>query len=135
KRGAAFVALDGRGAVLLVKRPEKGLLASMLEPPLGPWSESFPSPAAALKQAPFEAKWKKRPGIVSHGFAHFELEAEVYVASVSTQPKLSGPGLSGPSNFPGNKLDGPHKAGHDKKGRWVPEEQLREVALPTVMRK
>ncbi len=34
KRGAAFVARDKSGAVLLVKRPDKGLLASMLEPPV-----------------------------------------------------------------------------------------------------
>ena len=80
KRGAAFVARDKSGAVLLVKRPDKGLLASMLEPPLGQWSEAFPSAARALKQAPFAAAWKKRPGIVHHGFTHFELEIEVYVA-------------------------------------------------------
>jgi hypothetical protein len=43
-------------------------LASMLEPPLGPWSEDFPSQAKALKQAPFAAQWKRRPGIVRHGF-------------------------------------------------------------------
>jgi len=135
KRGAAFVVRDKSGAVLLVKRPEKGLLASMLEPPLGPWTEDFPSAAKALKQAPFSAKWLKRPGIVRHGFTHFELEVEVYVASVSRHPKLSWPGLSGPSNFAHNKLDGPHKAGHDKKEMWVREDQLRAVALPTVMRK
>jgi A/G-specific adenine glycosylase len=109
KRGAAFVALDGQGAVLLVKRPEKGLLASMLEPPLGPWTESFPSSAAALKQAPFAAQWKKRPGIVRHGFTHFELETEVYVAEVSKRPGF--------------------------KGDWIATEKLRDVALPTVMRK
>jgi A/G-specific adenine glycosylase len=108
KRGAAFVVRDKSGAVLLVKRPEKGLLASMLEPPLGPWTESFPSPAKALKQAPFQARWTKRPGVVRHGFTHFELEIEVYVASVSR---------------------------HDKKGMWVAQDQLRAVALPTVMRK
>jgi len=86
KRGAAFVVRDRSGAVLLVKRPDKGLLASMLEPPLGPWSEDFPSNAKALKQAPFEAVWKKRPGIVRHGFTHFELEIEVYVADVAKRP-------------------------------------------------
>jgi len=48
KRGAAFVACDASGAVLLVKRPDKGLLASMLEPPLGPWRENFPSKPQAL---------------------------------------------------------------------------------------
>jgi A/G-specific adenine glycosylase len=135
KRGAAFVARDRGGAVLLVKRPDKGLLASMLEPPLGAWTEKFPSTAQALKQAPFEADWKKRPGIVRHGFTHFELEIEVYVASVSRHPKLSWPGLSGPSNFARNKMDGPHEAGHDKKGMWIPQERLNAVALPTVMRK
>jgi len=109
KRGAAFVVRDKSGAVLLVKRPDKGLLASMLEPPLGPWEDSFPSKAAALKQAPFEADWIKRPGIVRHGFTHFELEAQVYVAEVSKRPQFH--------------------------GDWVATERLREVALPTVMRK
>ncbi len=113
KRGAAFVVRDASGAVLLVKRPDKGLLASMLEPPLGPWGEDFPKGAKALKQAPFEAKWTKRPGIVRHGFTHFELETEVYVADVARRPKLKGP----------------------QKQSWVPAEKLRAVALPTVMRK
>jgi A/G-specific adenine glycosylase len=108
-RGAAFVARDRTGAVLLVKRPDKGLLASMLEPPLGAWSENFPSTAKALKQAPFEAVWKKRPGIVRHGFTHFELEIEVYVADFANRPKF--------------------------KGEWVPADRLGSVALPTVMRK
>jgi A/G-specific adenine glycosylase len=103
------VAQDKSGAVLLVKRPDKGLLASMLQPPLGPWTENFPTASKALGQAPFAAKWKKRPGIVRHGFTHFELETEVYVAQVSKRP-----------NF---------------KGDWIAAERLREVALPTVMRK
>jgi len=90
KRGAAFVVTDHTGAVLLLKRPDKGLLASMLEPPLGPWTADFPSKAQALKQAPFAADWKKRSGIVRHGFTHFELETEVYVAEVSKRPAFKG---------------------------------------------
>ncbi|HEY2009746.1 MAG TPA: A/G-specific adenine glycosylase [Rhizomicrobium sp.] len=113
KRGAAFVVRDRTGAVLLVKRPDKGLLASMLEPPLGPWTEDFPSPSRALEQAPFEAKWKKRPGIVRHGFSHFELETEVYVADIAKRPDFKG----------------------TQEQSWVPAQKLREVALPTVMRK
>jgi A/G-specific adenine glycosylase len=108
KRGAAFVARDAQGAVLLIKRPESGLLGGMLQPPLGPWSEKFPSKADALAQAPFEATWKKLPGVVRHGFTHFELEIEVYV--------------SPPVNGRGKEL-------------WVPTDQLHAVALPTVMRK
>ena len=109
KRGAAFVVTDRHGAVLLVKRPDKGLLASMLEPPLGPWGADFPAKAAAMKQAPFAADWKKRSGFVRHGFTHFELEIEVYAATVSKRPKTS--------------------------GEWVARDRLSAVALPTVMRK
>jgi A/G-specific adenine glycosylase len=107
KRGAAFVVRDASGAVLLVKRPEKGLLGGMMEPPLGPWTEDFPSSDAAMKQAPFKAKWKKRIGVVRHGFTHFELEIEVYVADVAKRP--------------------------DFDGRWV--QDLSTAALPTVMKK
>ena len=118
KRGAAFVAWDKSGAVLLVKRPDKGLLASMLDPPLGAWREEFPSPARALKEAPFAADWKKRPGIVRHGFTHFELETEVYFSQLAKRPKL----------------DGRVRPGHGEV-LWVPREKLTSVALPTVMRK
>jgi A/G-specific adenine glycosylase len=106
-RGAAFVARDAAGAVLLVKRPEKGLLGSMLQPPLGPWSENFPVAQDALGQAPFRARWKKRAGIVRHGFTHFELEIEVYAAEVAKRPRVE--------------------------GAWTLD--LENAALPTVMRK
>ena len=36
-----------------------------------------------MRQAPFKAAWKKRAGVVRHGFTHFELEIEVYVAEVA----------------------------------------------------
>ena len=154
RRGAAFVALDKSGAVLLVKRPEKGLLASMLEPPLGPWEENFPSSARALKQAPFDATWKKRPGIVRHGFTHFELEIEVYMAEVANRPKLichsqpsacgkrstRGEGNPGVKHRPGSKdLDSLPSVRETRASpgmtRWVNTDDLRKVALPTVMRK
>ncbi len=107
RRGAAFVARDASGAVLLVKRPEKGLLGNMMQPPLGPWAEAFPSKVEAMKQAPFQAEWKKRVGIVEHGFTHFQLEIEVYVAEVARRPKFE--------------------------GRWI--DDLSTTALPTVMKK
>ncbi|HWF65182.1 MAG TPA: A/G-specific adenine glycosylase [Rhizomicrobium sp.] len=109
KRGAAFVARDASGAVLLVKRPDKGLLAAMLEPPLGAWREDFPSKPQALKEAPFPALWTRRIGLVRHGFTHFELEIEVYFARVAKRPKAA--------------------------GRWIAANKLGEAALPTVMRK
>jgi A/G-specific adenine glycosylase len=109
KRGAAFVVRDPSGAVLLLKRPETGLLGGMLQPPLGPWTDGFPSKAEAMKQVPFKAEWKKRVGIVRHGFTHFELEIEVFTAEVSKRPA------------------------HE--GRWVDANKLKDSALPTVMRK
>ena len=72
--------------MLLVKRPEKGLLAPCWSRRLGRGREDFPSHAKALKQAPFKAEWKKRPGIVRHGFTHFELEIEVYAALELSSP-------------------------------------------------
>jgi A/G-specific adenine glycosylase len=107
KRGAAFVARDKSGAVLLLRRPESGLLGGMMQPPLGPWTEDFPSKAAALKQAPFKADWKKRIDIVRHGFTHFELEIEVYETTVDKRTKME--------------------------GQWISD--LSKAALPTVMRK
>jgi len=107
KRGAAFVARDRTGAVLLVKRPENGLLGGMLEPPMGPWTAGFPSRKEALLQAPFRADWKKCTGVVRHGFTHFELEIEVYVAELNKRPSIG--------------------------GQWL--KALSNAALPTVMRK
>ncbi len=107
RRGAAFVVRDAEGYVLLRKRPEKGLLGGMLEPPLGPWTDAFPSTDEAMMQAPFKAKWRKRVGVVRHGFTHFELEIEVYETTVAKRPLLA--------------------------GQW--ERDLGKVALPTVMKK
>lgn len=114
KRGAAFVACDRAGAVLLVKRPERGLLGGMRQPPLGPWGETFPSPEQAALQAPFVAEWRKLPGIVRHGFTHFELEVEVYRADVAEHPA----GLAGLDSL-----------------RPIWTRDLNTAALPTVMRK
>ena len=109
KRGAAFVVCDRTGAVLLVKRLENGLLGGMLEPPIGPWTDAFPSRKEALLQAPFAAAWEKRSGIVRHGFTHFELEIEVYAADIDRRPRT--------------------------RGSWYARSRLADVALPTIMRK
>jgi A/G-specific adenine glycosylase len=109
KRGAAFVVSDAKGAVLLVRRPEEGLLGGMMQPPLGPWAEEFPSGKEALLQAPFRAAWTRKAGVVRHGFTHFALEIEVYVAEIGARPKAD--------------------------GKWVAREDLPSVALPTAMRK
>ncbi len=109
KRGAAFVALDSKGAVYVVRRPEKGLLGAMLQPPLGEWSEKFPSSKSAIEAAPFTGDWSRKPGMVRHVFTHFELEMEVYVAEFRRRP--------------------------NGEGFWLARDEMKAAALPTVMRK
>jgi A/G-specific adenine glycosylase len=109
KRGAAFVALDPDSAVYLVRRPENGLLGGMLQPPLGEWAEAFPEQSAAIEKAPFMGDWVKKPGFVRHGFTHFQLEMEVYVARFDGRP--------------------------NGEGAWFSVNDLKRAALPTIMRK
>jgi len=109
KRGAAFVAFDPEGAVYLVRRPEKGLLGGMLEPPLGEWTGAFPKKALAVEQAPFIGNWNEKPGFVRHVFTHFVLELQVWAARFKSRP--------------------------NGEGTWLTPEQLKGAALPTVMKK
>ena len=112
RRGAAFVALRADGRVLLQKRPDKGLLASMSEVPGSAWADDFDQ-HNALAAAPRlkGAKWRRLPGVVWHVFTHFPLELAVFVAQV---PRAT-PALKGT--------------------RWVKLADLPGEALPNVMRK
>jgi A/G-specific adenine glycosylase len=113
RRGLAFVLARKDGAILLRKRPSKGLLGGMDEVPSSPWREGKLSIAEALKQAPVPANWKVLEGGVRHTFTHFHLELAVARATATTSrlAKLS----------PGSA--------------WVEIDRMTERALPTVMRK
>ncbi|TXN39772.1 A/G-specific adenine glycosylase [Methylobacterium sp. WL30] len=83
RRGAAFVVVrSGDEAVLLRTRPPEGLLGSMAEPPMSAWAPDY-DPAGALLDAPLDARWKRLPGLVRHGFTHFPLELTVFLARVA----------------------------------------------------
>jgi A/G-specific adenine glycosylase len=75
RRGHAFWITRPDGAVLLRRRPEKGLLGGMMEVPSGDWAAKLPEPVF-----PFPASWRKRVGHVTHTFTHFHLELTVWVA-------------------------------------------------------
>jgi A/G-specific adenine glycosylase len=109
KRGAAFVLVSDHDEVLLRRRPPKGLLGGMHEPPMSPWDKGFPDDA--LSHAPLKTKYRKLPGLVRHGFTHFELELQVYRADGVTRGKIDGA------------------------GEWAPLGELKRFALPSVMRK
>ena len=109
RRGVAFWAVRPDGAVLLRRRPEKGLLGGMMEVPSTEWREAPWDEAEARASAPVAAKWRALTGVVRHTFTHFHLELAVLAGEV--------------------------RAGFSKGGQWVPLDALGEHALPTVMKK
>ncbi|PZF75595.1 A/G-specific adenine glycosylase [Aestuariivirga litoralis] len=110
RRGVAFWIERADGAVLLRRRPEKGLLGGMMEVPSTVWSEAVTKPEA---QAPLSAEWRKLPGLVEHTFTHFHFELTVWMAETITDGEL--------------RDDGDY--------RWTKREDIDGEALPTVMRK
>jgi len=60
------------GAVLLVRRPDKGLLGGMLAFPATDWGER------AEAEPPVKTSWSKTDQSVRHTFTHFHLEMDVW---------------------------------------------------------
>ena len=71
RRGTAFW-LERDGQVLLVRRPDSGMLGGMRALPSGEWADTAPGLAAA----PSETEWAAL-GTVSHVFTHFALELDI----------------------------------------------------------
>jgi len=111
RRGVAFWLVRDDGAVLLRRRPEKGLLGGMMEVPSSAWDEHpLPNIDAVLTEAPLEiADPSTLPGQVRHGFTHFHLELAVAVARSSA---AAPPGCV-----------------------WCLPDAFGDYALPTVMKK
>jgi A/G-specific adenine glycosylase len=105
RHGVAFWLTRADGAVLLRRRPERGLLGGMIEIPSTPWRTVPWTFAEAVQIAPVTAAWLPLPGTVRHGFTHFQLELAV----------VSGVGAT--------------------EGLWSPVERLGDHALPTLMKK
>ena len=105
RHGVAFWLTRADGAVLLRRRPERGLLGGMIEIPSTPWRTVPWTFAEAVQIAPVTAAWLPLPGTVRHGFTHFQLELAV----------VSGVGTT--------------------EGLWSPVERLGDHALPTLMKK
>jgi A/G-specific adenine glycosylase len=105
RHGVAFWLTRADGAVLLRRRPEKGLLGGMIEIPSTPWRAAPWTLADAVRIAPVAAAWSPLPGTVRHGFTHFLLELAV----------VAGAGIAD--------------------GIWSPVDRLGDHALPTLMKK
>ena len=105
--GVAFWAVRADGAVLLRRRPEKGLLGGMMEVPSTEWRGRPWRLDEAKEKAPVRARWTRVPDTVRHTFTHFYLELSVLAGTVKTGGA----------------------------GTWVLPEKLGDHALPSVMKK
>ncbi|MGN6467273.1 MAG: A/G-specific adenine glycosylase [Rhizobiaceae bacterium] len=106
--GAAFVAVRPDGAILLRRRPETGLLGGMKDVPTTDWTARRDG-GTRIEDAPFPADWR-HAGAIVHVFTHFALELQVYRAEAAA-------------------IEAPE--GH----WWSPLGEIRDEALPTVMKK
>ena len=93
------------GKVLLVRRPDKGLLGGMRALPTGPWSDAPPG----LADAPVAAEWRMLPETITHVFTHFRLECALAVATIGAQEM--------------------------PQGEWWPVAEIESAGLPTVFAK
>ena len=105
RQGIAYVATREDGAVLLERRPDKGLLGGMLGWPGTDWAETSPEPAP-----PMHADWQEAARTIRHTFTHFHLTLTVMTATVA--------GGTAP-----------------ERGSFVARTEFRPASLPTVMRK
>ncbi len=103
--GVIYVAQRPDGAILLERRPDRGLLGGMLGFPGSEWAEYAPE-----HQPPLAANWQTLEAEVRHTFTHFHLRLAVHVTNV--------------------KID----IAPDR-GFFVPKSEFRPTDLPTVMRK
>jgi A/G-specific adenine glycosylase len=122
RRGIVYWLQRMDGAVLLRRRPTKGLLGGMMEFPGTPWDsrdaetslagqdDVYGFPIQELK----EQDWEALPSAVRHTFTHFHLELEVRAARL-------------PHRWSNRTLP--------KEYFWVTAEALESEALPSLMRK
>lgn len=116
RHGIAFFALREDGKVLLRQRPAGGLLGSMTEIPSSEWLEIQKEDDNDLKSPPLTGEWWPVPGIVKHTFTHFHLELKVYRTIAPLDADLT---LFADAD----------------RCSWVHRDQLKNEALPSVMRK
>lgn len=113
RRGVAFWIVDGKGRVLLRRRPPSGLLGGMMEVPSSAWREGKLNRAQMVAEAPLDLDWRLLPTRVRHVFSHFALELDVVTAIASMKMAQT--------------LKAPYA--------WRPIKALADEALPSVMAK
>jgi A/G-specific adenine glycosylase len=117
RRGVAFWLVRKGEELLIRRRPEQGLLGGLMEVPTTDWRTGRWTPADAIREAPAACAWRALPGIVRHGFTHFELELAVFAGKVGEAIEIA------------NVVNEGHAL------RWCRLDRLSDYALPTVMKK
>jgi A/G-specific adenine glycosylase len=95
--------LEADGAVLLVRRPDKGLLGGMRALPGGVWGD------AATPAPPIAALQWQTIGTVEHVFTHFSLSLDIHALRLPARPAL--PAVD---------------------GEWWPVALIEDAGLPTL---
>jgi A/G-specific adenine glycosylase len=109
KHGVVFWIRRRDGAVLLRRRAEEGLLGGLMEFPSTDWRKPIWGAEEAIRSAPAKADWEGLPGVVQHGFTHFDIDLTILAGEVPAGTKIE--------------------------GVWVQPEDFGGQALPTLMKK
>jgi A/G-specific adenine glycosylase len=117
RRGVVFWLERADGAVLVRRRPSRGLLGGMMEFPSTPWRAAPWSIAEAVAvaretAAPAGSGWAMLPGGLRHTFTHFHLDLDVLVGRDAARSGAEAPD-----------------------GRWCAPGDFARLALPTLMKK
>ncbi len=119
RRGTMFWLRRADGRTLLRRRPDKGLLASMIEVPSTPWvdveKQSDGTNSDWRKYVPAACEWRRLEGQVHHTFTHFHLVLDLMVADTAVDAKAVIENVAGEI--------------------WADPHDLSGLALPTVMKK
>lgn len=92
RQGRVWVARRPDGAVLLERRPPKGLLGGMLVFPSTGWDGDMPPPIAAA--------WQDTGAEVRHTFTHFHLRLALWVADVPQDAAPERGAFAAPEGLP-----------------------------------
>ena len=104
----AYVIVNEKNEILVRNRPDKGMLASMLEVPNDDWVKDKKSLIADNVVQSLKTKLKPR-GLFEYSFSHFDLETEIFYGNIK-KSQLSN-------------------------ANWIKKTSYSKSGLPTVMKK
>lgn len=84
----AFIIKNNEGALFLRQRPNKGLLASLMEVPSTPWRDTPWSEAEAMRESPVTMTATRYCGEIVHTFTHFRLTVQVMEGKTEFSPPV-----------------------------------------------